>query len=88
MGRGDRNRRVALPGPAADLPGDAAPDRLPQLPPSVLCLDQSRRSAPNGFSLSPRGDTVYLSLAKWDGADIGYMDLPEEPKTFVPGWLN
>ncbi|MGH8081439.1 MAG: winged helix-turn-helix domain-containing protein [Lysobacter sp.] len=58
------------------------------LPPSVLCLDQSRRSAPNGFSLSPRGDTVYLSLAKWDGADIGYMDLPEEPKTFVPGWLN
>ncbi|MBT2746364.1 MULTISPECIES: winged helix-turn-helix domain-containing protein [unclassified Lysobacter] len=60
----------------------------PQLPPSVLCLDQSRRSAPNGFSLSPRGDTVYLSLAKWDGADIGYMDLPEEPKTFVPGWLN
>lgn len=60
----------------------------PDLPPSVLCLDQSRRSAPNGFSLSPRGDTVYLSLAKWDGADIGYMDLPEEPKTFVPGWLN
>lgn len=60
----------------------------PELPPSVLCLDQSRRSAPNGFSLSPRGDTVYLSLAKWDGADIGYMELPEEPKTFVPGWLN
>ncbi|WND81599.1 winged helix-turn-helix domain-containing protein [Lysobacter capsici] len=60
----------------------------PDLPPSVLCLDQSRRSAINGFSLSPRGDTVYLSLAKWDGADIGYMDLPEEPKTFVPGWLN
>ncbi|MEH6417651.1 winged helix-turn-helix domain-containing protein [Pseudomonas sp. CGJS7] len=60
----------------------------PDAPPSVLCLDQSRRSAPNGFSLSPRGDVVYLSLAKWDGADIGYMDLPEEPKTFVPGWLN
>lgn len=60
----------------------------PELPPSVLCLDQSRRSAINGFSLSPRGDTVYLALAKWDGADIGYMDLPEEPKTFVPGWLN
>ncbi|MGO1070043.1 winged helix-turn-helix domain-containing protein [Lysobacter sp. CA199] len=60
----------------------------PDAPPSVLCLDQSRRSAPNGFSLSPRGDVVYLSLAKWDGADIGYMELPEEPKTFVPGWLN
>ncbi|WP_186442595.1 winged helix-turn-helix domain-containing protein [Lysobacter antibioticus] len=60
----------------------------PSAPPSVLCLDQSRRSAINGFSLSPRGDTVYLALAKWDGADIGYMDLPEEPKTFVPGWLN
>ncbi|MET4729183.1 DNA-binding winged helix-turn-helix (wHTH) protein/Tol biopolymer transport system component [Lysobacter enzymogenes] len=60
----------------------------PELPPSALCLDQSRRSAINGFSLSPRGDTVYLALAKWDGADIGYMDLPEEPKTFVPGWLN
>ncbi|MBM2716359.1 hypothetical protein JQK88_35570, partial [Mesorhizobium caraganae] len=45
----------------------------PELPPSALCLDQSRRSAINGFSLSPRGDTVYLALAKWDGADIGYM---------------
>ncbi len=60
----------------------------PGQPPSVLCLDQSRRSAINGYSLSPRGDAVYLALSKWDGADIGYMELPEEPKTFVPGWLN
>lgn len=52
------------------------------------CLDQSRRSAVNGFSLSPRGDAIYLALADWDGADIGFMELPEEPKTMVPGWLK
>ncbi|HEY5851941.1 MAG TPA: winged helix-turn-helix domain-containing protein [Lysobacter sp.] len=53
------------------------------------CLDQTRRSAINGFSLGgTRGDVAYVSLIEWDGADIGYMDLPEEPKAFVPGWIN
>ncbi|MFC3552343.1 winged helix-turn-helix domain-containing protein [Lysobacter cavernae] len=52
------------------------------------CLDQGRRSAINGFSLSPRGDTIYLALAEWDGADIGFMELPPEPKAFAPGWLK
>lgn len=51
------------------------------------CMDQTRRSAINGFSLGgPRGDVAYVALIEWDGADIGYMELPEEPKAFVPGW--
>lgn len=53
------------------------------------CMDQTRRSAMNGFSLGgPRGDVAYVALIEWDGADIGYMELPEEPKAFVPGWIN
>jgi len=53
------------------------------------CMDQTRRSAINGFSLGgPRGDVAYVALIEWDGADIGYMELPEEPKAFVPGWIN
>ena len=52
-------------------------------------MDQTRRSANNGFSLGgPRGDVAYVALIEWDGADIGYMELPEEPKAFVPGWIN
>lgn len=57
-------------------------------PAAPLCLDQIRRSAANGFSLSPRADVIYVALAKWDGADIGFMDLPKEPQTLVPGWFN
>ncbi|NUO74453.1 MAG: biopolymer transporter Tol [Lysobacter sp.] len=53
-----------------------------------LCLDQSRRAAVNGFSVSPRGDAVYVALVEWDGADIGYMDLLPAPKTEVPGWFK
>lgn len=60
----------------------------PEATGAPLCLDQSRRSAMNGFSLSPQGDVIYLALAKWDGADIGFMDLPQEPKTFAPGWAK
>ena len=68
-----RLRRIGL--------GDA-----PAAPP--LCLDQSRRAAINGFSVSPRGDAVYVALVEWDGADIGYMDLLQAPKTEVPGWFK
>lgn len=73
-----------LQGCAASLrrivPADTAP---PQ------CIDQTRRSAINGFSLGgPRGEVAYVALVEWDGADIGYMELPEEPKSFVPGWRN
>lgn len=53
-----------------------------------LCLDQSRRAAVNGFSVSPRGDAIYVALVEWDGADIGYMDLQGPPKTEVPGWFK
>lgn len=69
------------------LQGCAA--RLRQLgrpsPPPASCLDQTRRSAPTGFSLAPR-DVIYVSLAEWDGADIGFMELPSESEQHAPGW--
>jgi Tol biopolymer transport system component/DNA-binding winged helix-turn-helix (wHTH) protein len=62
------------------VPADTAPPR---------CLDQTRRSAVNGFSLGgPRGDVAYLALVDWDGADIGYMELPKDTKEAVPGWIK
>jgi dipeptidyl aminopeptidase/acylaminoacyl peptidase len=69
------------------LQGCAA--RLRQLgiatPPPPRCLDQTRRAAATGFSLAP-GNVIYVSLADWDGADIGFMELPSEPGRFAPGW--
>ena len=62
------------------VPPNTAPPR---------CLDQLRRSAVNGFSLGgPRGETAYLALVDWDGADIGYMELPKETAEVVPGWIK
>ena len=51
--------------------GDAAP---------FLCVDQNRRSGPSGFSMSPRGDVIYVTLSLWDGGDIGFMPLPVRPE--------
>jgi len=52
--------------------GDSAPP---------LCVDRNRRSGPSGFSLSPRGDVIYVTLSLWDGGDIGFMpmSMPPEP---------
>ena len=62
------------------VPADPAPPR---------CLDQLRRSAVNGFSLGgSRGEVAYLALVDWDGADIGYMELPKETAEVVPGWIK
>ncbi|WP_158549389.1 winged helix-turn-helix domain-containing protein [Lysobacter silvisoli] len=74
-------RRISADRAAAE-PGTALPAAAP------LCLDQSRRVAVNGYSLTPRGDVVYVALVQWDGADIGYMDLLPAPKGEVPGWFN
>lgn len=53
------------------------------------CLDQTRRSAANGFSLGgPRGEVAYLALVEWDGADIGYMELPKDTASELPGWIK
>jgi Tol biopolymer transport system component/DNA-binding winged helix-turn-helix (wHTH) protein len=51
--------------------GDAAP---------LLCVDRNRRSGPSGFSMSPRGDVIYVTLSLWDGGDIGFMPLPVHPE--------
>jgi len=62
---------------------------VPEDASSPLCLDQLRRSAVNGFSLGgPRGQTAYMALVDWDGADIGYMELPKETAEVVPGWIK
>lgn len=53
------------------------------------CLDQTRRNAVNGFSLAgPRGEVAYLALIEWDGADIGYMELPKATASDLPGWIK
>ena len=44
-------------------------------PKALLCVDRSRRSGPSGFSLTPRGDAIYVTLSLWDGGDIGFMPL-------------
>ncbi len=41
------------------------------------CLQRERRPSGNGFSIDPRNHQIYLSLATTDGADIGFMALPE-----------
>ncbi|GAB3096772.1 winged helix-turn-helix domain-containing protein [Lysobacter terrae] len=48
---------------------------------ALLCVDRSRRSGLSGFSLTPRGDAIYVTLSLWDGGDIGFMPLtvPAEP---------
>ncbi|HEU0306187.1 MAG TPA: transcriptional regulator, partial [Lysobacter sp.] len=51
--------------------GEAAP---------LLCVDRNRRSGPSGFSMTPRGDVIYVTLSLWDGGDIGFMPLPVDPE--------
>lgn len=43
------------------------------------CLDADRLSAGNGFSAQSNGSALFVALAVADGADIGVMNLPEEP---------
>ena len=43
---------------------------------------------PSGFSLAPRGDVIYVSLAEWDGADIGFMALPSESEKHRAGLVQ
>lgn len=47
--------------------------------PLVRCLDARRLSSANGFSASPDGSTLYVSLAASDGLDIGVMSLADDP---------
>lgn len=73
-----------LQGCAASLrrlaPGETGPGR---------CLDQTRRAAVNGFSLGgSRGDVAYVALVEWDGADIGFMELPHDTRASMPGWIK
>lgn len=48
--------------------------------PTEYCLDPDRLSTSNGFSAQPDGSALYLPLAVADGADIGVMTLPENPR--------
>ena len=51
----------------------------------LRCIDQSRRSGVHGFSLSPRGDAMYVTISLWDGGDIGFMPFDVAPETVGPG---
>ena len=46
---------------------------------AARCLDVDRLPTGNGFSISPDGAAVYVSLAVSDGAGIGLMALPAAP---------
>lgn len=53
-------------------------------PEYLLCVDRDRRTGPTGFSLSPRGDVMYITISLWDGGDIGFMPLPTTPEESGP----
>lgn len=52
------------------------------------CLHRRMRPSPIGFSFAPRNATVYVALATYDDADIGFMILPAQRAAFVPGLLK
>lgn len=52
------------------------------------CLDRSRLSAGNGFSATPDGNALLLSIAVTDGADIGVMSLPVDPVDAFPAFIK
>lgn len=52
------------------------------------CLHPQARSARVGFGLGPRNGPAYVSPALYDDADIGFMVLPPERDSFVPGWFK
>lgn len=52
------------------------------------CLYAEERSSRLGFSLAPRNGPIFITPAVYDNADIGFMELPPERQSFVPGWLK
>lgn len=52
------------------------------------CLDPERVPAINGFSVSARANTAFLTLSEWLGGDIGFMALPTVPEEHWPGTIK
>ncbi|QSX79508.1 winged helix-turn-helix domain-containing protein [Agrilutibacter solisilvae] len=50
-----------------------------------VCVDRQRRAGPQGFSVAPRGDAIFITVSLWDGGDIGYLPLPSPPEEAGPG---
>src|SRR5690606_31571413 len=49
------------------------------------CLDPARRAATRAFTFNPRTGTVYLTLAEYDGGDIGFATLDGSTPTSESG---
>ncbi|SOD54235.1 WD40-like Beta Propeller Repeat [Pseudoxanthomonas wuyuanensis] len=54
--------------------------------PRPRCLQPQQLATVSGFSANRRNRVVYLALAAEDGADIGFMPLPEAAKTKQRDW--
>lgn len=44
---------------------------------SPLCLDKARRAATRAFTYNPRTRQIYITLAEYDGGDIGFATFGE-----------
>ncbi|MGV8941817.1 MAG: winged helix-turn-helix domain-containing protein [Lysobacter sp.] len=48
------------------------------------CLDLDRRAATTAFSFDPRAERIYITLAEYDGGDIGFASFDLLPETAWP----
>lgn len=54
-------------------------ERADEADPASRCLDSGRRAATTGFSVDPRTGSLYISLAEYDGGDIGFATFDPAP---------
>ena len=52
------------------------------------CLDAKRRAATHGFSVNARTGEAFVTLAEWDGADIGFVALDVTAPGLWPGTIK
>lgn len=50
---------------------------------SPLCLDGARRAATRAFTVNPRTGGLYITLAEYDGGDIGFVTFGDANKASV-----
>ncbi|KGM50904.1 hypothetical protein N792_02805 [Lysobacter concretionis Ko07 = DSM 16239] len=54
------------------------------LSPESRCLDPDRRAATTAFSFDPRAERLYITLAEYDGGDIGFASFDPLPEASWP----
>lgn len=52
--------------------------------PEPRCLDVDRRAATTAFSFDPRTERIYITLAEYDGGDIGFASFDPLPDVSWP----